>query len=95
MTSPHRVGQLAKAELALAEPLERWNLTDPNQRAHYLLEQLLELGWTPPRDPATDQPPLRPEHPSTGGPGYQEWLAARQALDTRRALPSRNDGEGT
>lgn len=83
-TTPHHVGQITKAELTIADPLERWGLTDPTDRARYLLQQLQALGWTPPRDPNADKPPLRPAQPADdNSPGRQAFRAARQALANR------------
>lgn len=83
MTTPHQVGQIAKARILVADRLEAWGLTDPHDRATWLLERLqAELGWAPPRD-ITEQPP--PAQPSTDGPGYRAWLEARAALAARRA----------
>lgn len=75
MTTPHHVGQVAKAELLIADRLEAWGLTDPNQRAAWLVQQMqAELGWTPPRD-LTEAPPVR---------GSSSTQAARD--EARRAL---------
>lgn len=87
MTTPHRVGQVAKATLLVADRLEAWGLTDPHERAEWLIERLMtDLGWTPPRD-LTDTPPLSGPGSDLDGPGYREWSAARAALAERRAKP--------
>lgn len=58
MTTPHRVGQVTKAEILIADRLETWGLTEPNERAAWLVQRLqTELGWAPPRSAADDAPP--------------------------------------
>lgn len=61
-TTPHHVGQVAKAEILVAHLLDTAPAGADHQRqAAVIVGQLqTELGWTPPKD-LTETPPLRPE----------------------------------
>lgn len=83
----HRVAQRTKAELLLADALERHTAEprDPNTVAAWLLQQLQNYGWRPPLD-LTETPPLRPTQPAgEDSPGRREFAAARAALAARKA----------
>jgi hypothetical protein len=83
MTTAHAIGQHTKARMTISEALERWKLTDPDDRATWILDQLLDLGWTPPRD-IVETAPARPEHVADeDSPGRQAFRAAKAALATR------------
>lgn len=83
-TTPHHVGQVAKAELTAAHVIDSAPTgATPEQVAAKIVEQLQNLGWAPPRD-LTEQVPLRPEKPGDlDGPGRREFHAARAALAAR------------
>jgi hypothetical protein len=86
--TPHQVGQLAKAEILIADRLEAWGLTDPNQRAAFLLAQLqTELGWTPPKD-LTETPPLRPDRVATDAERQAAMAQIRGVFNRTRDTPS-------
>jgi hypothetical protein len=59
--SAQQVAANASAVRNLAETLQRWGLTDPEQRAEHLTTQLARDGWKPLEPP----PPHR-------GPGASE-----------------------
>jgi hypothetical protein len=88
MTTPHHVGQVAKAEILVAHLLDTAPAgTDHQRQAAVIVNQLqTELGWTAPRDPNADIPPLRPERPALDedSPGRREFAAARAELAARR-----------
>lgn len=90
-TTPHHIGQVTKAQITIAEPLERWGLTEPADRARYLVQQLQNLGWTPPRDPAADTPPLAGPGAPPDSPGRREFAAARAALAQRHTHTQPDD----
>ena len=84
----HRIGALTDSRLAVAGCLERWETAgdqrpDPIAVADWLLDQLRNLGWRPPLD-LTEKPALRPDNPTTDGPGYAAFTAAKNALAARR-----------
>jgi hypothetical protein len=58
--------RLARSRLLVADALtrDRAALTkpDPHDTATWLLDQLQDLGWKAPPDPALDIPPMRPAH---------------------------------
>lgn len=66
MTTPHRIGQVAKAEILVAHLLDTAPADADHERiARTIVAQLqTELGWTPPRD-LTVVPPLRPNQVAT------------------------------
>jgi hypothetical protein len=85
----HRIGQLTKAQVLIADTLERFATEprDPAAVATWLTEQLQGYGWRLPLDP-TDVPPLRPARPADDdSPGYREFQAARAELAARRSRP--------
>jgi hypothetical protein len=59
-TTPHHVGQVAKAEIQMTAKLEEWGSPQADKRGPELVQAFLELGWTAPRD-LTEAPPLRPD----------------------------------
>lgn len=86
MTSPHRIGQVTKAQLLIADALDRWEVADTNDRAAWLIAELIAAGWNPPHDPA-DIPPLRPANVATPQQRAQHVAQARNAVDaSRRAI---------
>lgn len=59
MTTPHQVGQVAKAEILVADVLERAPADADHARiADVVVTSLLEAGWSAPRDMTV--PALRP-----------------------------------
>lgn len=81
----HRAGQQTKAQILLADRLEAWGLTDPHERAAWLLDRLqTDLGWRAPIDPG-ERPPLRPAQPAPDdSPGRRAFREARAELAHRR-----------
>jgi hypothetical protein len=82
----HRIGQLEKASILIADTLERHATEprDPRQVAGWLVEQLQGYGWRPPLD-LTEKPPLRPAQPAgDDSPGRRAFNEARAALAARR-----------
>lgn len=73
-STPHHVGQLAKARIEVAALLG--GAPDPHHLAGRIVDVLQNLGWTPPHDPAADQPPLQGPGAPHDGPGRREWAAA-------------------
>lgn len=76
---PTDQSRLAKSRLLVADAFTRARTDtapDPHDLATWLLEQLQELGWKAPPDPATDIPPLRPARIATDdSPGRREYRA--------------------
>lgn len=59
MTSPHRIGQTTKAEIAVAHLLDTAPAgADHQHQAAVIVQQLQAIGWAPPPDPSADRPPL-------------------------------------
>lgn len=85
--------RLARSRLAVAQAFERDRAADtkpdPHDTASWLLDQLQQLGWKAPPDPAADVPPLRPERPALddNSPGRREFAEARAALAARTREP--------
>lgn len=85
--SPHFIAQLAKADRLVTEQFESWGLTDPDQRATYLLRRLrTELEWAPPRTAADDpHPPRRPDHCATPEQRAEHLATIRATLTGPRS----------
>jgi hypothetical protein len=82
----HRAGQLTAAQILIADALERHaaDPRDPHHVAAWILEQLQAAGWTPPRTPGADVPPLRPDTvAAANSPGRQAFRQARADLANR------------
>lgn len=89
--------KLARSRLLVADAFHRDRAAaqkpDAHDTASWLLEQLQQLGWKQPPDPAADTPPLRPPNPAPkGSPGRQEWAQARADLAART---TRSTGHAT
>lgn len=90
-TTPHHVGQVTKAQLLLADALERQTSDprDPTTVATWLLEQLQAYGWKTPPDPNADIPPLRPTQVADPSVQAAAMAQIRAALAARKT-PARN-----
>lgn len=80
-TTPHRVGQLAKARREVAALLD--GAPDPDALAGRIIDDLQALGWTPPRDPSADVPAARVVPAPEDSPGRQAFRAALADLHDR------------
>ena len=83
--TPHHVGQVTKAEILVAHLLDTTPAdTTTERQAAVIVQQLQQAGWTPPRDPAADVPPLRPDRiADVDSPGRRAFNEARKALANR------------
>lgn len=89
MTTPHHVGQVAKAEILIAHLLDTAPAgTDHQRQAAVIVQQLqTDLGWAPPRD-LTEKPPLTGTGAPDDSPGRREFAAARAQLAARKNTPA-------
>lgn len=91
MTTPPALDQskLARSRLLVADAFTRDRAADtkpdPHDTAEWLLQQLQELGWRQPPDPAADIPPLHPQRPAgEDSPGRRAFREAKAQLAARR-----------
>lgn len=87
--TPHRVGQVAKAQAEIEGLLSEWGSPDTVNRSAVVVTTMLDLGWTPPRDPNIDVPPLAGPGADPDSPGRRAFNEARAALNARRNTPAR------
>ncbi|TFV91388.1 hypothetical protein [Blastococcus sp. CT_GayMR16] len=84
-STPHHVGQVEKARIEITALLEQWGAPSAPARAGDIVDAMQNLGWTPPRDPNADIPPLRPARVADeDSPGRREFAEARAALAARQ-----------
>lgn len=80
--------RLARSRLLVADAYERDRAAatkpDPHDAATWLLDQLQELGWKSPPDPATDIPPLRPDRIAAPDVQAAAMAQIRDVLAARR-----------
>jgi hypothetical protein len=88
-TTPHRIGQITKAEILIAHLLETTPPgTDHQRQAQVIVEQLQAAGWTAPPDPNADVPPLRPERVAAPEVQAAAMAEIRAVLGRPRDTPS-------
>lgn len=84
-STPHHIGQVTKAEIHVAHLLDTAPAGADHQRqAAVIVQQLQQLGWKSPPDPAADIPPLRPARVADDTVREAAMAEIRAALNRER-----------
>lgn len=91
--------KLARSRLLLADAFTRDRAAaskpDPHDLAGWLLDQLQDLGWKQPPDPAADIPPLRPARVATDDERRAHLATIARVLEKTQDSPSTSSGQNT